>query len=32
MVAASWCKHHDFTAAPLHKVGVPARVLAQAGL
>jgi hypothetical protein len=31
-VAASWCKHNEITAAALREVGVPARVLAKAGL
>jgi hypothetical protein len=31
-VAASWCKHNEITAAALRELGVPARVLAKAGL
>jgi hypothetical protein len=30
--AASWCKHNEITAAALRELGVPARVLAKAGL
>jgi hypothetical protein len=31
-VATSWCKHNGISAAALREVGVPAHVLAKAGL